>query len=571
MSTRTVLCSILMASALATSPSRADDWATISTGPGATHPDRATNDGFGGVYFSWIDVSATNTSSVRLTRITDLGVPAPGWPVNGRIPTATDERRGYSWLIADGTGGVFIAWQRLGPQSGTTYDVYLQRLTGDGQIASGWPSQGVLVAPVNGKSSSLTMTSDGTGGVFLTWFTLIGTDRRVYAQRMDADGAVHAGWTASGVPVCSASGTQVTPKSCPDGQGGLFVAWTDHRGASYDIYAQHLMADGTRASGWPETGVAVCTAPGDQVGNIVNGWIVSDGAGGFLCAYRDVRAGNLDIYAQRMTGSGSVAAGWPVDGVAITTAAGDQDDPLVETDDAGGAFITWTDYSKDSDPTVTDKTDVYAHHLLSNGTLAGGWPANGFALSDTTMSQDQSRVVRDGLGGAYFVWHDSWKGVAATHLDPSGVVYPGWAPHNGSNIGVHNAWRAPWPVLHPSGDLIVGFEDSDDHYAARIGSGGFGAVLSVDPGAMAPSRLLVAPHPMLDRANFSLTLRGGLPATLELFSIDGRRVWKREVGSLGAGPHTVAFAASASLPAGVYQLRLTEGSTSVTRSVVRIR
>ena len=36
------------------------------------------------------------------------------------------------------------------------------------------------------------------------------------------------------------------------------------------------------------------------------------------------RAGNRDIYVQRMTGSGSIAAGWPVDGVALTTAAGDQ-------------------------------------------------------------------------------------------------------------------------------------------------------------------------------------------------------------------------------------------------------
>src|SRR6266487_347448 len=88
-----------------------------------------------------------------------------------------------------------------------------------------------------------------------------------------------------------------------DGAGGTLVAWADARSGPLDIYAQHLTAQGTVAAGWPASGLAVCKAAGDQSDPVM----VSDGAGGAIIAWADGRAGggNRDIFVQRVTGAGT--------------------------------------------------------------------------------------------------------------------------------------------------------------------------------------------------------------------------------------------------------------------------
>jgi len=69
------------------------------------------------------------------------------------------------------------------------------------------------------------------------------------------------------------------------------------------------------------------------------------------------------------------------------------------------------------------------------------------------------------------------------------------------------------------------------------------------------------------QVSFSLPNAG--PARLELIDIAGRRIAMREVGSLGAGAHVEPLNPDARVPAGLYWLRLTQGSRSlVTRAVV---
>ena len=68
----------------------------------------------------------------------------------------------------------------------------------------------------------------------------------------------------------------------------------------------------------------------------------------------------------------------------------------------------------------------------------------------------------------------------------------------------------------------------------------------------------VAPNPTHGPLRIELSLADGAPATLELVDIAGRRVTAREVAALGAGRHPVEVRAD--LPAGVYLVRLTQGS-----------
>jgi hypothetical protein len=58
------------------------------------------------------------------------------------------------------------------------------------------------------------------------------------------------------------------------------------------------------------------------------------------------------------------------------------------------------------------------------------------------------------------------------------------------------------------------------------------------------------------------TLPVSAPARLELFDIAGRRLSWQDVGTLGAGRHSVQLAADRRLPPGLFLVRLTQGGAS---------
>jgi hypothetical protein len=111
--------------------------------------------------------------------------------------------------------------------------------------------------------------------------------------------------------VLASSGTQATqPRVVPDGQGGTFQVWVDHRvdGAG-DVYAQRLSGAGIPQ--WGSGGVPVCVAVGGQYEPSV----VGDGSGGAIVSWTDGRSGTSNVYAQRITAAG--AAAWATDGVRL--------------------------------------------------------------------------------------------------------------------------------------------------------------------------------------------------------------------------------------------------------------
>jgi hypothetical protein len=76
-------------------------------------------------------------------------------------------------------------------------------------------------------------------------------------------------------------------------------------------------------------------------------------------------------------------------------------------------------------------------------------------------------------------------------------------------------------------------------------------------------------NPLVGDLSVTFTLPTARPARLALFDVAGRRLLSREVGSLGAGSHTVSFADG--VPAGVYLLSLTQDGRSVTKRFTVMR
>jgi len=185
-----------------------------------------------------------------------------------------------------------------------------------------------------------------------------------------------------------------------DGGSGAIVAWQDFRSVILDIYAHHVLPSGVVDPGWPVDGRALCTAALSQAEPV----IVSDGAGGAIVAWHDLRGGDNDIYAQHVLASGGVDPGWPANGRALCTAATDQLNPDIVPDAGGGAVVAWQDLRAGT------TNDIYAQHILSSGAVDPAWPANGRALCTAPFEQNDPVVASDEAGGLIAAWGDARSG-----------------------------------------------------------------------------------------------------------------------------------------------------------------
>ncbi len=281
---------------------------------------------------------------------------------SGNILLAADGSIIYSGIngqfnpkaISDGHNGAVVAWLS---NHGGFYenDVYARRLSADGALL--WPANGVPVSVMSGTASSMAMVSDNAGGAIIVWQYLT-ENYDIYAQRIDSSGTVL--WGNNGLTVCTAAESQMTPAVSTDDSGGAIIVWQDSRNGAgnTDIYAQRINAEGQVQ--WAVDGLAVCAALHNQQ----YPQTVADGSGGMLLCWQDDRNGDLgDIYAQRVSGSGSVL--WNAGGGAICLAGGYQTNPALIGDGQGGAVVAWEDQRGGAD------FNIYAQWIDANGDLAG--------------------------------------------------------------------------------------------------------------------------------------------------------------------------------------------------------
>jgi len=289
-----------------------------------TYPE-ITSDGAGGAIVTWDDYR-NGDSDIYVQRIDATGVVQ--WSGNG-VPLCTASGIQYAPRIAsDGAGGAIVTWY---DQRGANLDIYVQRIDAAGAVQ--WASNGVPLCTATGDQYDQDIITDGSGGAIVCWDDSRSGNHDIYAQRINASGVVK--WTTNGVALCTAAQNQVVPKLAPDGTGGAIVAWRDDRYSDSDIYAQRIDAAG--AIQWTLNGISVCSAVDAQYFHEV----VADGLGGAIVVWYDQRGATSDIYAQRIDDSG--VAQWTLDGAPVCTAVGYQTYPQLFSDGAGGAIVTWRD------------------------------------------------------------------------------------------------------------------------------------------------------------------------------------------------------------------------------------
>ena len=268
--------------------------------------------------------------------------------------------------------------------------------------------------------------------------------------------------------ICDETLDQLYPKIVSDGSGGAIMTWEDIRNGNTDanIYAQRINSSGVIQ--WTTNGAIIC----DTTRNQDHPTITGDGSGGAIITWADFRdVGQLDhIYAQKIDSTGAVQ--WTANGVVISNTTGAQYTPTIFSDGSGEAIITWYDFRDGG-----ANANIYAQKINSAGDAL--WPADGVVVCNATGEERNITIVSDGSGGAIITWQDSRDGggysdIYAQKINSAGVVQ--WNA-NGVEISNDSSSIFPTSVSDGSGGAIITWQDIRNgteyhNYAQKIDSTG---------------------------------------------------------------------------------------------------
>jgi len=603
---RFAICLSIACAAGLTDPARAQlepstcwvvDGIPVAAAPNAQAEPAAVADGAGGAIVVWTDSRAGGfDNDIYAVRVTQTGAVAPGWPVNGIAVCNATGNQNTPKIVADGSGGAIVTWTdgrlRQGPIAHS--DIYAQRITANGTIASGWPANGLGVCTQDSSQFGPEITTNGSGGAIVAW-----EDKRggyaaldIYVQQVTTTGGIAPGWPTNGIPLCVAFGTQDALHMISDGAGGAIATWLDGRNGinTSDIYAQRVTGGGTIPPGWPVNGVALCTAANNQGPSA----IISDGQGGAIVTWQDCRVncdivnGGGDIYAQRVLSDG--LPGWPIrDGLAVCTVGCET--PAILPDSAGGAFICWSDKR-------SGNRDVYIQRITGSGSVAAGWPSTGVPLCVADGNQIETCLVADGSNGAIAAWTDWRRGgpptnglspdIYAQRVTSNGSIGEGW-PATGFPVCVADSVQFG-PVLIESGpNRIVTWTDrrseaclpgpscGSDVYAQCVGNFNPVGVPHISSDESTALRLFPPrPNPTHGSTVVTFMLPSARTVSIQIVDVAGRLVRTLDAHrELAAGQHTLSWDGrdndGALVLCRVYVVVVRAGGESAARNLVLVR
>ncbi len=389
-------------------------------------------------------------------------------------------RQGYhiEWARAgalDADGNFCFVWSDCRLQE---RDVYAQKYAPDGTRL--WDEGGKLVVHASVRQEDPDIFSDGYGGFLIGWIDYRADSLGdVRAQRLDAQGNLL--WDSEGVPVCVIPNARVNEYSLhtmPDGDGGGIFVWHDNRSLDGgDIYAQHILPDGTVDSRWPVNGKMVAGGPGMQ-GIAGHQSVDTDSAGGIWVAYDEARAGgdHNDIRLQHVATDGTLMFPDTM-GLAICTDPDIQHRVKLCPDGVGGAFMVWVDKRN----LGLNSEDLYIQRVDASGSTI--FQADGMPFVTQLNIQEFPRIVYDGIGGAIVAWLDNRNDpfntiadVYAQRVDTSGNI--SWAPEDVLVCGAVDIQRGARLNADGNGGAVVVWTDErnesggGDIYAQRLLPGG---------------------------------------------------------------------------------------------------
>ncbi len=353
----------------------------------------------------------------------------------------------FGGAVSDGSGGILVTW--VDTRAGLSH-VYVQRLTGTGAVFAGWPAGGLQVCANAAGEYTPTLLGDGAGGAYVAWSDVRGTTRDIYLTRVTGGATYATGFNSNGLLVStsgvSAIKDEYSPTMTPDGAGGAFVVWTLQYGTSdQDIYGAHVTAAGALAwSNGLYTPVGIQNFPK----------ALPDGSGGFFLGWSDNDNGSLQHQkVARFNSSGGTVWG----PLYIGTGSGfNQYGFDIAPDNSGGVYAVCADNGPVS------YTNLSGNHFLANGTNDPTWGGYKFLVPEQNVNQSGPLAMNDGSGGLFLAFDDFRYGspdLFAQRFGPYALPYAGW-PAGGVALAVAPVNQLPETMVSDgTGGAVIAFLD----------------------------------------------------------------------------------------------------------------
>lgn len=338
----------------------------------------ASADPVTGLILAW-----TSGTSVHALRLSPDGTFPAGWSDTGilldsRQPGPDGESYYNPYGVSDHAGGALVYWQDRGCDNGLCWNVvWFTRFDGSGNIVTP-ATQHYAQSCTPGCDQGLIVVPDGQGDAFVAIHRF--EDHRLMLSKVPAPG--HGGWVR---PPVLLNGDRYSVVR--DGTGGVFVTWKPWDGSGSQVTVLRVGANGANPGGWQAGGNVVDL--GIPVWDATGGG--PDGTGGLVLAYLD---NNIrEQYLQRIRYSGP-DPDWPPEGLRIAPTRCE-----IGEDGTGGLFATWV-----------QSDDIYAQHVLVDGSLDPECGATGSVVCSASGAQTFPRIVPASDGEVFVSWVDDRPG-----------------------------------------------------------------------------------------------------------------------------------------------------------------
>ena len=338
------------------------------------------------VAVSWLD-HRNNLKTDVFSQLLDVNGNAV-WAADGVPLTNLPSEQNGSRVKSNGVNRIYYVWQDF-RNNAQDPDIYMQSLDFSGSPV--WADGGISVSEADLKQLQPRFTPGDAGGIYVTWL-----DERnggypqsdIYLQYVNVDGSM--AFTADGMALTSGKKYQNGGLVRPDGNNGALVVWSNASTGSIGVTGQHVRLDGSQA--WESDGSEFFFGiDGDASKFQVLTWGDNDA----LIFWEDNRwAGTGSVsMAQVMDQTGGIQ--YAMDGKVLS--GNDQQlSPIIAPDNAGGAYITYTNIS-------TGTEILFAQHVGDD--LVPTWPSDGIQVNpNALLGQFNPKMVTNVDDYLYYLW-----------------------------------------------------------------------------------------------------------------------------------------------------------------------
>ena len=413
------------------------------------------------------------------------------------------------------------------------------------QFQNSWDPQGLTVysSLADQLYANLQPSGNGLGVIWSEIRNFIDYD--LYYQKFDESGTAQL--AIDGVVLSDVSWKNEYIQAVFPAPNDEFIAiWMEDAWHAQDLYAQRFTTEGLVASGWPVSGVPICTAFDDQRNVVAIELALSQG---IFIVWEDLRSGTVDLYGQILGWDGSLA--WEADGIPVTIAPNDQTDPVISYDPAyNRILVVWEDFRDSNDYNIYGQlvdlntlslidtqivicgVDKYqANPAVENvypGTFLITWEDERGAFGETPVVSGgldvYAQVYQIGVGLVYPVGGIPIVQEYHNQLYPQIVkLYSATSPED-------DRWLIYWRDLRSSGKADIAGLYSQ---LIRVTD-----VLAVPPDGQYPTEFKVYPaypNPFNGSVSFSVDIPAVQPVTLSIYNLLGQTVYQEKILPLRSG------------------------------------